>query len=103
VAVFRDGNRPTEDHARWSTVLMGKGWHLRAEVAVAAQGLARDATLAEALDAFFADRRARSVIFSGDGLQLELDLPPLADIERRVREALDVARRVWEALEATGA
>ncbi|MBM4368482.1 MAG: hypothetical protein FJ102_19865 [Deltaproteobacteria bacterium] len=103
VLVLRDDLAPGEEFAGWSEVGGGQGWRLYAEVALASRPMLDDRRTAAALDRFFQQAGALSVEFGTDGLTLSLGLPSPDLAARAVREAIDVARQVWEATGADAA
>ncbi len=102
VLVLREGLAPGDEFSGWSEVGGGQGWRLYAEVALTSRPMLKDPRATAALDRFFQQTGARSVEFGTDGLTLSLGLPPPDLAARAVRNAIDVARQVWEATSADG-
>ncbi len=102
VLVLRDDLEPGQEFAGWSEVGGGQGWRLYAEVALTSRPMLEDTRTSAALDRFFRQSGALSVEFGTDGLTLSLGLPPPELAARTVREAIDVARQVWDATRAEG-
>ncbi len=97
VVVVRRGDALVGDAAAWSEAARGASWSMHTEVAADGAPLAQSRDLARALDNFFAFRGARQVVLGGNGLSLQLRLPPPDAAPAAIRSALDVARTIWHA------
>lgn len=97
VVVLRANEAPGDEFANWAPVVKGRGWTLYAEVVIAARSIQANVRLAAALERFFGTRSARSVLFAGDGLKMEMGLVRLESVDAAIREAIEIGRQLWDA------
>ncbi len=97
IAATRAGRVRPEEAVDWHPVGSGPAWTVHAELVLAAKPMLSDPRVTAAFARFFSEAPGQVIVFAPDGLRLELSLPQLDAAPRALRQAIEVAREVWEA------